>query len=467
MLSVAGDVWYNYEDVVHRPAKIIWLPNTPEAFAESTSGIVNYVPNELYLSEYYVKNKTLYPFLNSMFEVDGLKYVPVNPSERTCDAIDCAYDESVEKLSIGNSVSYKGVNMTVKKVNPYLCYKNRFIKDVDFSFEGNLEMAVFELCDSIKNVTLGNHITSIGNWAFNGCSSLQSIKIPDAVKSLGDHAFQNCKSLSNVQFGNNVESIGSYAFNGCMTLPKAIEIPSSVTFIGDYAFMGCINLTNINMAVRKNDDIELTLGARIFDDCPLDSMYIGRRIRYSANSDPSYSPFYYNKSLRAVTITDKETEIIASEFEGCSNLKKIKFGNDIKKIGDWAFFGCNSLESFSFGPNVESIGVEAFSDCTSITKMSSLALTPPVCGSHALDDINKWNCTLSVPKGCISAYQQADQWKEFFFINDDASSVKSVATAVSKPLSIYNLNGHQQKDMQHGINLLKMQDGTTKKVLKK
>lgn len=42
---------------------------------------------------------------------------------------------------------------------------------------------------------------------------------------------------------------------------------------------------------------------------------------------------------------------------------------------------------------------------------------PPTCGSQALDDINKWNCELIVPPSSIEAYQKANQWKEFFFIN--------------------------------------------------
>jgi small conductance mechanosensitive channel len=33
-----------------------------------------------------------------MFEVKGIRYVPVSPSERTCDAIDCTYDESIERV---------------------------------------------------------------------------------------------------------------------------------------------------------------------------------------------------------------------------------------------------------------------------------------------------------------------------------------------------------------------------------
>jgi hypothetical protein len=118
-----------------------------------------------------------------------------------------------------------------------------------------------------------------------------------------------------------------------------------------------------------------------------------------------------------VVITDTETEIYDNEFYGCSNLTKVTIGDGVKKIGNWAFSGCSSLDHFAFGTNVESIGQEAFSDCTNVTNIRSYSAVPPVCGTQALDDINKWNCTLSVLESCQSAYQTAEQWKEFFFVN--------------------------------------------------
>ena len=58
-------------------------------------------------------------------------------------------------------------------------------------------------------------------------------------------------------------------------------------------------------------------------------------------------------------------------------------------FGDWAFSGCQSLKFFTFGSKVKTIGQVAFSDCTAVTEISSRAITPPICGNQALDDINK------------------------------------------------------------------------------
>ncbi len=98
-------------------------------------------------------------------------------------------------------------------------------------------------------------------------------------------------------------------------------------------------------------------------------------------------------------------------------MKAVSIGDGVKSIGKYAFSGCSSLESFIFGSGMKSIGQEAFSDCSAITSLYSEAATPPTCGSQALEDINKWECTLYVPSENVALYQTADQWQDFFFVD--------------------------------------------------
>ena len=417
---------------------------------------------------------TVYKFLSSTFEVDGVKYVPVSPSERTCDAIDCTYEPTEENLNIGETVVYKGVNMKVNQIHPSTCYNNQHIKEVKIACPGDLgkgafygckalstievniggaiDNNAFQSCISLQSAKLGNQMTGIGASAFSGCSSLQSIIIPDAVKTMGQYAFSgcssmksakmgtgvetienytfsNCSALTDMKIGSNVKSINTYAFNNCSALPL-IEIPQSVTKIDDYVFFGCKALKNVYIADRT---IELSLGCNgiringyvgkpLFSDCPLDSVYIGGNITYNKSSNYGYSPFYRNTSLRAVHITDQETEISENEFYGCTGLKNVRIGDGVTTIGNWAFSGCSSLSYFAFGSSLQTIGQEAFSDCTAVGEIISKAATPPTCGSQAIDDISKWECKLFVPEGTLATYQQADQWKDFFFAEEGAGS---------------------------------------------
>ena len=361
---------------------------------------MNYVSN----NQYHLGNMVVYPFLSSMFEKDGIKYVPVSPSERTCDAIDCVYDFSSANLSVFPKVTYEGVDMSVLRVLPYAFCNNTYIETFTFDIENIIENNTFSGCKNMKIMSLGEKVSAIGDYAFQDCSSLQSIVIPNSVKELGEASFSGCKEL------------------------KKISIPKSVKSIKNNAFSGCFGIREV---IIENRTEEITLGYKNFDiysgkkvntsifaDCPLDSVYIGGDITYDTSSQCGYSPFYRNTSLRTVFITDKETEISANEFYGCTNLQSFKIGDGVTTFGDWAFSGCSSLKSLSFGTQLKSIGKEAFSDCISVTEITSKSATPPLCDTQALDDINKWNCKLYVPKGCITSYQAANQWKDFFFIEE-------------------------------------------------
>ena len=413
--------------------KTIWLTNTPPSGYNNATGTVNYVSND----QFSISNRVVYKFLSSYFDVDGIRYVPVSPSDRTCDAIDCTYDESAENINIGKTVTNKGITLTVMKINPYTCYQNKYIKDVNLSFGGDIGDYAFQNCSALTTATinnqgainsyafqkcyalttakLGQKITSIGNNAFEYCSKLNSIVIPDAVTSIGSYAFSGCSSMISAKIGNGVKTINNYAFSECSTL-HSITIPSAVTTIKNSVFNNCTSLAKVIISDSNND---LNLGSNgnspLFSSCPLDTVYIGRNINYSTSSNYGYSPFYRNTSLRAVKITDKETEISANEFYGCTNLQRVIIGDGVTTIGNWAFSGCQSLKFFAFGSQVANIGKEAFSDCSAVIEISSKAQAAPVCGSQALDDINKWDCKLYVPDGCMAIYEAADQWKDFFF----------------------------------------------------
>ena len=624
-----------------KPVKTIWLTNTPPTSYTNVAGTINYVSNDSYTD---LSNTQVYPFLSSLFIVDNIRYVPVSPSERTCDAIDCLYESSTEDIHINQSVSYRGIDMKVKSINDYACSSNPFIKEVNLSFDGDiggnayygctglqnavisnsgnigncafygcagLQNAVisnsgnigncafygctglnsanisnagnigneafanskiketllvtntgnigqsafsgitgaftatvnnagrintsafngstglntlvvgdkvtdigteafsgctaltavqllnkgsladkaFQSCSKLVKATLGKNTSSIGQYAFQKCTALEEIDIPNNVQTLGSYAFYGCSSLktvkigggvstldtytlagcsslTDIQVGTSVKSIRAYAFSGCSSLPS-LTIPKSVTSIGNYALQGCSSLSEV---IMEEEASELSLGSNgaspLFSACPLDRVYIGRNISYPTSSINGYSPFYRNTKLRNIHITDKETEISDNEFYGCTNLKNVHIGNGVTSIGNWAFSGCSDLDYFVFGRNVRNIGQEAFSDCTNMTKLISHATTPPTCGSQALDDINKWTCQLFVPTDYISAYQQADQWKEFFFIEDNVNTLtEEIKNGTIE--SIYDSFGRKQPRMQHGVNIVRMSDGTVRKIMVK
>lgn len=86
--------------------------------------------------------------------------------------------------------------------------------------------------DGIKDMTIPDTVTEIGNYAFENCKGLSEMKIPDTVKTIGNGSFFGCENLNKMIIPESITSIGDYAFCNCKDLGK-VDIPDSVTHIGD------------------------------------------------------------------------------------------------------------------------------------------------------------------------------------------------------------------------------------------
>jgi len=369
------------------------------------------------------------------FCVDGIYY---NITDNTNHEVEVTSNDDLDYHS------YSGV-CTIPEVVTY--------NGIQYSVT-SIGGSAFWQCTSLTAITIPNSVTSIGYEAFRDCTSLASVTIPNSVNVLGTSAFDGCNSLESVSIGTGIPELPSGVFSGCSAL-SSITIPNNILQIGDYAFWGCTSLADIFIENGANEDdrLELSSTAPLFSYCPLDEVYIGRKLSYETGSDYSYSPFYRNTTLRTVEISDAETEIYDNEFYGCSNLKTLKIGDGVTTIGNWAFSGCSSLDYFSVGSHVETIGQGAFSECTALTKFYSYAPVPPVCGNQALDYINKWECTLYVPQESIEAYKEAPQWREFFFMEglDGIDEVSADVIDCTAAIEVYNLNGVKVSDTVNGL----------------
>ena len=284
---------------------------------------------------------------------------------------------------------------------------------------------------TLKEIVIGNNVSSIPDNTFEGCTSLTSVTIPDSVTSIGDYAFYNCTSLDdvyytsdiaswlNIGFGNSsanplsrganlylngelatdivipdsVTSIGSSAFYNCDSL-ASVTIPDSVTSIGDYAFYSCTSLTSVTIGNSVT-----SIGEDAFAYCAslvtitVDS---GNSVYHSAGNclietatktliagcknsvipdDGSVTSigdraFYDCTSLTSVTIPDSVTSIGNYAFFYCGSLTSVTIGDGVTSIGYDAFFGCTSLTSVTIPDSVTSIGSSAFNSCTSLTSVT-------------------------------------------------------------------------------------------------
>jgi hypothetical protein len=205
---------------------------------------------------------------------------------------------------------------------------------------------------NITHITIGNGITSIGDYAFHGCTSLTSITIGSGVTSIGYSAFSGCTSLTSITIGSGVTSIGYNAFAGCTSL-TGITIPDSVTSIEDRAFAWCESLTSITIGSGVT-----SIGYSAFSDCTsLTSVTIR-----SGVTSIGYNAFAGCTSLTGITIPNSVTSIEQCAFSGCTSLTNIVLSDNITIIDANTFYGCKNLNSIIIPNSVKNIKYHAFPD---------------------------------------------------------------------------------------------------------
>ena len=82
------------------------------------------------------------------------------------------------------------------------------------------------------------------------------------------------------------------------------------------------------------------------------------------------------------------------------------------------------------------------------------------------------SATLHVPASALEAYKTTKPWSDFGTIvpltDDEIDAVEDVqAAGVATETDRYDLQGHRTTAPQRGINIIRMSDGTVRKVLVK
>ncbi len=113
-----------------------------------------------------------------------------------------------------------------------------------------------------------------------------------------------------------------------------------------------------------------------------------------------------------------------------------------------------------------------FHYCRSLTDVYYLAEKVPETGMAAFSDTPVESATLHVPASAIDAYKTTSPWSDFGSIvpltEDEIDAVDDVqAAGVAAEADRYDLQGHMIAGPQKGINIIRMSDGTTRKVLVK
>ena len=261
----------------------------------------------------------------------------------------------------------------------------------------------------VTEIVMGEGVTAIGEYAFNGFVNLQKVTIPSSVESIGNSAFGECvlkdvninsnsiigakyskysgtlagifgDAVENYYLGDDVTTIGDCAFYNATNI-KSLHLPANLSSIGAYAFSNCSNIPSFNLPAQMT-----SIGEGAFDKCT-----------------GLTGEFSFPEGIEILS---------AYVLQDCSGITSVKLPNTLKEIYTYALAGCDITE-LTLPASLTGIGMYGLADCKGLTSLTCLATTPPEAEKYAFLEIDCPNTPLYVPEGSVEAYQNAEEWKKF------------------------------------------------------
>lgn len=284
-------------------------------------------------------------------------------------------------------------------------------------------------------------VTGIGKGTFSG-SYVHYVEIPSTVTEIGPKAF-------------------SYVIG-----MKELFIPSSVKTISEYAFAGLA------------DTGKFCPGKVVFaDDMKLDSLgycVFAQRRGKEITPFPDYLTVvpigtYRDNGMTEWPALSDNVEVISEEAFAENDFESITLPNNLKEIGNKAFWKCKSLKSVTIPASVTKFGDNVFGSSSTqcfLDTLRFLSTTPPECSAKWEEGTIKYSdVVIVVPKGSIDLYREAWGLSLTTIIESDETTAISSLSATATEQERYSLDGRRLNSPKKGVNIIRMSDGTTKKII--
>lgn len=197
-----------------------------------SEAIIDAVPNDAF------KEKTL---LGSVILPEGITsigtYAFYGTSIRRIN-IPSTVEVIKERAFQGTPVMYVTFadNSKLKTIERAAFYSCKLLQEIDLPAQlETMGISVFESCESMKRVTMGDAVTYIDGWSFYNNFALQSIRFSDALEEIRPYTCREAHSLTDVHLPANLKKIHELAFYNTYSL-NSIDIPEPVELIAREAF---------------------------------------------------------------------------------------------------------------------------------------------------------------------------------------------------------------------------------------
>ena len=302
-------------------------------------------------------------------------------------------EDSEETLSLGFG-SNSGSSNTAGNCLFHDCPLTTVYMGRNLSYNANTQYGYspFARITSLMIFEIGDKVTSIGSQFLRGCTGIENMVVPEGVTSIGKSAFIDCSGLKNVSLPSTLKTMDQYVFYGCSSLTE-ITIPASLTSIGSYSFSGCTSITEVtfedsdetlSLGYGSDSGSSNTAGKSLFFDCPLESVYMGRKISYDSSTRYGYSPFARIPSLHDYVMNERTTYIGAQLLRGCTGIENMVVPEGVTSIGKSAFIDCSGLKNVSLPSTLKTMDTYVFYGCSSLTEMTIPASVTSI-GSYSFN----------------------------------------------------------------------------------
>lgn len=392
---------------------------------------------------------------------------------------------------IGERAFYQSSTITkltfpssLKKIGESACYKLSQLTEIEWG-EGVEEIGrmAFQQCTSLQAVKLPASVRTLGFQCFAQCNMLMelalnegleeigesaffydynitSIEIPSTVKVLGPKAFCYAQRVASIVINEGVTSIPEACFEMCL-LNTSLTLPSTLVEIGDDAFS-----YNQELAEVEFPEGLVTIGARAFTTCRITNVVLPNSVEYVGEM-----AFSNNGGMESFT-SGTGLKVLGKSALIYNAVTSVKLNEGLEEIGETALSMLYNIEEIEIPSTVTTIGKYAFSANTSMSTLRNLATTPQVL-TEELFDVGSFDgykyVELVVPTGSVEAYKTADVWNQFAEISDNVSSIDDIIDSADAavPVEYFDVQGRRLQSPRQGVNVVRMSDGTTRKVMVK